>query len=55
MAASIMVLIECWRSRSISYPMLERPLAMAAAAVVPVPRNGSSTVSPISECIWISR
>ena len=40
---------------SISKPMLERPLAMAAAVVVPVPRKGSSTVSPINECIWIRR
>ena len=35
------------RARLISKPTVDRPLAMAAATVVPVPRKGSRTVSRI--------
>ena len=36
-------------SGSISTPMLFRPVLRAAIIVVPVPQNGSSTVSPVKE------
>src|SRR5690606_33730289 len=40
---------------STSQPMLFRPHRAAAADVVPVPRNGSNTVSPANENIRTSR
>jgi len=40
---------------SISRPMLWRSEAMAARVVVPVPRNGSSTVSCFTENMFASQ
>lgn len=40
---------------SISIPTLFLPVAIAASVVVPVPRNGSKTVSSLHENMFINR
>jgi len=43
------------RERSSSIPMLFLQEAMAARVVVPVPRKGSITRSPLTEYMFMSR
>ena len=53
--SNIPSIINSLKLGSISYPTEFLPLAIAAIIVVPVPKNGSKTVSPLTEYILIKR